>query len=318
MPPKKKTFLEELADHFALMHAIEASKDTNGKPDPYKAAGIAWGMKGNLSWGDIANLGAMLGTQGAFDDEQEMTEDDELFSVKEPPITFKEQEAEEEVPYATGTEPEKEESWKEHLTLDQRGEALRHGIDVDEYEDEAEFLSALEYGRLRYMRYDKPASELSTGELVILQARAMGIEPDDFTTFEALKAEVDGYLGWYGLDMRRMLFAYELKSEYKDLETLIQRAADLRIPPPEEFDSIQAFMEAVENEIQLVQKINEVVKKHPELRNVANELAEIKYEYGHAFASEEDRQAAIQRLLDILFPLKRTSPRKKAMERKKK
>lgn len=59
-------FLDSLAKSAALWGAVQASKDENGKPDPYKAAGIAAGM-GNFSLGDRARLGAMLGSQGAFD-----------------------------------------------------------------------------------------------------------------------------------------------------------------------------------------------------------------------------------------------------------
>ena len=63
-------FCEELAKNIALAGAVEASKDKNGKPDPYKAAGMAMGM-GNFSFEDQMRLGAMLGAQGAFDDDKE-------------------------------------------------------------------------------------------------------------------------------------------------------------------------------------------------------------------------------------------------------
>lgn len=61
-------FFDDLAKNAALWGAVEASKDANGKPDPYKAAGIAAGM-GNFSLSDRAKLGAMLGSQGAFNDD---------------------------------------------------------------------------------------------------------------------------------------------------------------------------------------------------------------------------------------------------------
>lgn len=57
---------DNLAKNAALWGAVEASKDENGKPDPYKAAGIAAGM-GNFSFSDRLRLGAMLGSQGVFD-----------------------------------------------------------------------------------------------------------------------------------------------------------------------------------------------------------------------------------------------------------
>ena len=61
-------FWDDLAKNAALWGVVQASKGANGKPDPYKAAGIAAGM-GNFSLSDRARLGAMLGSQGAFDND---------------------------------------------------------------------------------------------------------------------------------------------------------------------------------------------------------------------------------------------------------
>ena len=58
-------FFESLINNMVLQGCVEASKDENGTPDPYKAAGMAAGM-GNLSMDEQAVLGAMLGSQGAF------------------------------------------------------------------------------------------------------------------------------------------------------------------------------------------------------------------------------------------------------------
>jgi len=62
-----KGFIESLLDSFSLWAAVQDSKDSNGKPDPYKAAGIAFGMRGDLSTADILELGGYLGAEGAFD-----------------------------------------------------------------------------------------------------------------------------------------------------------------------------------------------------------------------------------------------------------
>lgn len=63
-----KGFLESLIGTFVAHAAVQASKDANGKPDSYKAAGILYGAKGSLSDSDMAEVGAMLGAEGAFDD----------------------------------------------------------------------------------------------------------------------------------------------------------------------------------------------------------------------------------------------------------
>ena len=64
-----KGFFESLIESAALYSAVQASKCADGKPDPYKAAGMVFGAKGDLSNSDIAELGAILGAEGAFDDD---------------------------------------------------------------------------------------------------------------------------------------------------------------------------------------------------------------------------------------------------------
>ena len=72
MSKKEKGFFDELAEDFAstmeMKAAIEASRDENGKVDKWKATGIAMGL-GHTSDDDIAMMGAMLGAEGAFDDD---------------------------------------------------------------------------------------------------------------------------------------------------------------------------------------------------------------------------------------------------------
>ena len=53
-------FFEDLAKNIALAGAVEASKDKNGKPDPYKAAGMAMGM-GNFSFEDQMRGASLTG-----------------------------------------------------------------------------------------------------------------------------------------------------------------------------------------------------------------------------------------------------------------
>jgi len=67
---KRMGFFDDLVRDIEFMGAVEMSKNSKGKPDPYKAAGIAYGMRDDLSWSDTALLGAMLGSQGAFDDDK--------------------------------------------------------------------------------------------------------------------------------------------------------------------------------------------------------------------------------------------------------
>ncbi len=70
----KKGFFDQMAEDLAknlmLKGAVEASKDENGKIDIAKATGIAMGF-GYTSDSDLAMLGAILGADGAFDDEDD-------------------------------------------------------------------------------------------------------------------------------------------------------------------------------------------------------------------------------------------------------
>ena len=78
-----KGFLESLMDSFSLWAAVQNSKDHHGKPDPYKAAGIAYGMRGNLSTADILELGGYLGAEGAFVSNGSMdSTDDDYYGSK--------------------------------------------------------------------------------------------------------------------------------------------------------------------------------------------------------------------------------------------
>ena len=71
----EKGFFDELVEDFAstmeMKAAIEASRDKNGKIDIAKATGISMGL-GHTSDNDIAMMGALLGTEGAFDDDDDM------------------------------------------------------------------------------------------------------------------------------------------------------------------------------------------------------------------------------------------------------
>ena len=60
-------FLDDLGKSLSFQAMIEASKDKNGKPDPWKVAGMAAGM--GLDPSQLAGLGAMLGAQGGFDED---------------------------------------------------------------------------------------------------------------------------------------------------------------------------------------------------------------------------------------------------------
>lgn len=72
MGNNQKGFFDQMLEDFSrnarLKAIVEASRDENGKIDVAKATGISMGL-GNTSSQDIAMLGAILGAEGAFDDD---------------------------------------------------------------------------------------------------------------------------------------------------------------------------------------------------------------------------------------------------------
>ena len=74
MGKKEKGFFDGLVEDFVstmeMKAAIEASRDKNGKIDVAKATGISMGL-GHMSDSDIAMMGALLGAEGAFDDDDD-------------------------------------------------------------------------------------------------------------------------------------------------------------------------------------------------------------------------------------------------------
>ena len=67
-------FFDDFGETFAMQAMIEASKNKKGKPDPWAAAGMAAGF--GMDPSQFATLGAMLGAQGAFDEDEDEDEDE--------------------------------------------------------------------------------------------------------------------------------------------------------------------------------------------------------------------------------------------------
>lgn len=64
-------FFEGLLKDIEMIGAIEASRNSKGKADPYKAAGLYYGLNGDVSLDDAARLGTFLGGDGAFSDDED-------------------------------------------------------------------------------------------------------------------------------------------------------------------------------------------------------------------------------------------------------
>lgn len=140
-------FFDDLAKNAALWGAVQASKDENGKPDPYKATGMAFGM-GNRSFSDIARLGAILGSEGAFDtntdddylaasgyDDTDNSWEDSCEGGDEYDIDIEDYDSKEEYEEAL---TEAKYSWR-----DECEDGTEYGIDPEDYDSEEEYEEAL-------------------------------------------------------------------------------------------------------------------------------------------------------------------------------
>ena len=178
-------FLDSLAKSAALWGAVQASKDENGKPDPYKAAGIAAGT-GNFSPRDRARLGAMLKSQGAFDS-------DDSYSYSS---------------YGGGSSyDDTDDDWKLFCE-----DGFEYGVDPDDYDSEEEYMEALTEAKYAWRDDCEDGFE-------------HGIDAEDYETAEEYEeALAEAKYGWrddcedgfeHGIDPED----YETAEEYEEALT---------------------------------------------------------------------------------------------------
>ena len=158
----EKGFLEELAEgigrHLDMKLAIKASRDENGKIDVGKATGLFVGH-GHTSSQDFALFGAMLGAEGAFDDDSDSS-------------------ATTDYPVYKG--PKKEDDWRERHFWDEIN------VDPDLYDSEEEYLEACE---------EKQAWIDAIDEKNIDVGNQYSMWPEEYDSYdefiEDLKGEID-------------------------------------------------------------------------------------------------------------------------------
>ena len=140
-----KGFLDGLLHDMSIAAAVQASKDKNGKPNVYKATGLAAGM-GHTSFKDLTKLGAALASQGAFDETPSGSghgsswrrrHEDECFDYGLDPDFY---DTEEELEAALD-----EARWHEEY----RDECKEYDLDIDDYDSEGEVVEALNTAKWR-------------------------------------------------------------------------------------------------------------------------------------------------------------------------
>lgn len=150
-------FLDRLAQNIALKGAVDLSRDANGKPDPYKAAGIAFGMGHNSPW-EVSTLAGMLGAEGAFDPEPSELDSDTFWADTTPdfdsdPTLFRKMypDAHEKILHDI------QNKWRETCE-----DGSAYGISHTDYETEKEYQAALRQAKYGWRdKYPKEQSKHS-------------------------------------------------------------------------------------------------------------------------------------------------------------
>ncbi len=270
----KKGFFDEMLEHAQLCAMVEASKDESGKPDPNKALGMAVGF-GRTSAEDRMHLGAILGSQGAFNDDRgydniylddtdydeygwrDFCEDGEEYGVD--PTDY---ETEEE--YEEALE-EKKYGWRESCK-----DGLEYGVDPTDYETEEEYEEALEDEKYGWRDFCEDGEEY-------------GVDPTDYETEEDYEEALEEKkYSWrescedgleYGIDPED----YETEEEYKiDLEEYKREVAETDDLEIEEYEEV--------NEPQIDKKSFSNLRRY----NAACGLEEIRdYNFNNEYLQQE-------------------------------
>ncbi|MCL2722307.1 MAG: hypothetical protein FWD47_13340 [Treponema sp.] len=120
-------FFEGLLRDIEAIGIINATRGSDGKPDPYAASGAMYGLRGDMSLNEHLEFGALLGAMGAFDKKNYSTRDIDYSRT-----------------HVVEEHNKTDEEWQEFA------EDNNYGIDPYDYEDEYDYLSDVKKAEIRY------------------------------------------------------------------------------------------------------------------------------------------------------------------------
>lgn len=223
---KKKGILDEFVEgvikDIGRAAIIESSRDKKtGKADPYKAAGIAAGL-GYTSLDDMAQLGAMLGADGAFDDTPSSSEW-KIYAEDGSEYGVFLSDYDDEYEYICALEEAKKSHWKTTLTDEEKAIAEANNLCINDYQNKTEFDDAIRMCLLwRECLNDK----------ILEYAEFYSIEPTDYYTLEDFTEAVESAFDWidfldgklaelgekYGIDSRSCVDEEDYITKLKEYE----------------------------------------------------------------------------------------------------
>ena len=172
--PGSGGFFEGLLKDIETIAIINATKDSDGKPDPYKAAGALYGLRGDLSLNDMADIGTFLGASGAFDKRDNSNNERYSYSSS---INVVDDTSD----YDTLDDGTSDDSWRDY-TCDND-----YGIDPYDYDDEVDYIAEVTWAEEQY-KEDDVTSDDSWRDYT--SDNAFGIDPYDYDNEEDYLVEV--------------------------------------------------------------------------------------------------------------------------------
>lgn len=222
---KKKGILDEFVEgvikDIERAAIIESSRDKKtGKADPYKAAGIAAGL-GYTSLDDMAQLGAMLGADGAFDDTP--SSEWKLYAEDGSEFGVFLSDYEDEYDYICALEEAKKSYWKTQITDEEKAIVEANNLCIEDYQNKSEFDNAIENCLLW---------RESLNETLLEHAEFYAIEPTDYYTLDDFNEAVESAFDWidflddklitlgetYGIDPRSCVDEDDYITKLKEYE----------------------------------------------------------------------------------------------------
>ncbi len=292
--------IEDILNDLFLYGIVQSSKDSNGDPDPFKAAGIAAGL-GHDSMDDWATLGTILGGEGAFDsggnaaygpyDWRKYCHDGAEYNI------FPEN-------YETIEEYSKalidaKYGWKKRHIQDQ----LDFDVNPDDYETEEEYEEAIEEEKAIWRGMHEEDLD------------KYGIDPEDYDTEEEYEEAIEDAKEWwrseheedfekYGIDPED----YDTEEEYE--EEIEEQKAFWRSEHEEDFEKYGIDPEDYDTEAEYEDAIEEAIEEAEEqciyihvgdeiTDKTAEQIKEIMELY-HFLPTEDNSEAPAKSLSEIL------------------
>lgn len=202
---------------------------------------------------------------------------------------------------------EESEDWKSHLSDEALKKAEVENLDIDNYDSEAELIEAAD--ELREFKENlnqeiqsaKSFSKLSHDAKIQVLGAACCIDRGPYSSKSEYDKDVKYFSELHQIEDQKALESYQLGYTYQAYIDFYELFASVYIRP-KDYKNIYEYKTACEKAAKEITALQEIYRfdKSRARRNHARELFQIKYGLGICYASEQDKQADIDRLLSLI------------------